>query len=130
MANSRDKSNARAFAQQKKHRRQWLTFIRMCRYGVNNFTRNAWLTIAATAVMTITLLIIFMTLAARNVLTDSVAEISKKVDMSIYLKTETTTEQAQQLVNDLQKLSNVQRVNYVSSEEARDEFAQNNKGES
>ena len=49
---SRDK-NTKAFSQQKRHRRQWLTFMRMLRYGANNFTRNAWLTIAATAVMTI-----------------------------------------------------------------------------
>ena len=73
------KKNTRALAQQKRHRRQWLTFVRMCRYGINNFTRNAWLTVAATAVMTITLLIIFATVIASNVLADSVAELSKKV---------------------------------------------------
>lgn len=129
MSRSGDKANARAFAQQKKRRRQGLTFLRMCRYGVNNFTRNAWLTIAATAVMTITLLIIFMTLAARNILNDSVTAISKKVDMSIYLKTETTNEQAQVLVGELKKLSNVQRVSYISSEQARKNFAENNKGD-
>src|SRR5688572_12606924 len=82
------KSDAKVFAQQKRHRRQWITFVRMCRYGVNNFSRNAWLTIAATAVMTITLLVVFMTLAARNVLLDTIGEIREKVDMSIYVKTD------------------------------------------
>ncbi len=123
---ARDK-NSRAFAQQKRHRRQWLTFVRMCRYGVNNFSRNAWLTIAATAVMTITLLIIFMTLVARNVLTDSVGEISKKVDMSIYLKTETTDDQASAVINDLKKLPNVEAVTYISADEARSQNAEKNK---
>lgn len=88
------KLDAKAFSQQKRKRRQWLTFVRMCRYGVNNFSRNAWLTIAATAVMTITLLIIFVTLSARQVLVDTVDQIKDKVDMSIYVKTDTTNEQA------------------------------------
>jgi len=119
--------NARAFAQQKYHRRQWMTFLRMCRYGINNFTRNAWLTIAATAVMTITLLIIFMTLVAQNVLSDSVNEISRRVDMSIYLKTGTKEEQALPIMKELKKLSNVSDVTFIDSDRAREQTAQDNK---
>lgn len=122
------KSASKVLTQQKRRRRQWLTFVRMCRYGVNNFTRNAWLTIAATAVMTITLLIIFITMVARNVLDESVLEISKNVDMSIYLKTETTSDQADGIMMDLRKLSNVQEVSFVSAEQAREQQAQENKG--
>lgn len=124
---SKRKLDAKAFAQQKRKRRQWITFMRMCRYGINNFSRNAWLTIAATAVMTITLLIIFMTFVAQNVLSDSVKEISDKVDMSIYLKTETTKEQASKIGQDLMKLSNVDRVSFISAEESREQNAQKNK---
>jgi cell division transport system permease protein len=122
------KSASKVLTQQKRRRRQWLTFVRMCRYGVNNFTRNAWLTIAATAVMTITLLIIFITMVARNVLNDSVVEISKNVEMSIYLKTDTTEAQAAAIMSDLSKLSNVQRVSFISAAEAREQQAQANKG--
>ena len=121
------KKNTRALAQQKRHRRQWLTFVRMCRYGINNFTRNAWLTVAATAVMTITLLIIFATVIASNVLADSVAELSKKVDMSIYLRTGTTEQQAKPVIYALRQLSNVEDVTFISSEQARAQNAQNNK---
>ena len=115
--------------QQKMRRRQWLTFVRMCRYGINNFTRNAWLTIAATAVMTITLLIIFSTAIASSVLANSVTELSKKVDMSIYLKTGTTEEQAKPVTNALQQLSNVEAVTFISSDQAREQNARNNKAD-
>lgn len=125
---AKSKSASKVLTQQKRRRRQWLTFVRMCRYGVNNFTRNAWLTIAATAVMTITLLIIFITLMARNVLNDSVVEISKNVEMSIYLKTDTTDDQAAVVMADLSKLSNVQKVSFISAAEAREQQAQANKG--
>lgn len=120
------KLDAKAFSQQKRTRRQWLTFMRMIRYGVNNFSRNTWLTIAATAVMTITLLIIFATLAARQVLVDTVDDIKQKVDMSIYVKTDTTDAQAAAIKQRLEKLSSVKQVKYVSPEEGAKTFAQDN----
>ena len=121
------KPNTKVLQSRKRHRRQWLTFIRMVRYGVNNFTRNAWLTIAATAVMTITLLIIFMTVSAQNILQNLVAQVARTTDMSIYLKTDTTEEQARPILDDLKKLSNTESVTFKSSEEAREEYAQKNK---
>ena len=123
------KSAPRALTQSKQTRRKWLTFIRMCRYGVNNFSRNAWLTIAATAVMTITLLIIFMTLIARQVLVDTVTTIKDKVDMSIYVKTETTDDQAQAIKKEIEKLSTVKSVSYISPDAARTAFANQNKSD-
>lgn len=121
------KQQHKALAQQKRHRRQWITFVRMCRYGVNNFTRNAWLTIAATAVMTITLLIIFATFVAQNVLSDSVQQVSKRVDMSIYLENKTSERDANAIADDLRKLSNVETVTYVPPSAAREDFIEQNK---
>ena len=127
---SKRKLDARGFAQQKRTRRQWITFMRMCRYGINNFSRNAWLTIAATAVMTITLLVVFMTLAARNVLLDTVDQISNKVDMSIYVKNDISDENVTTIRQTLEGLPSVNRVSYVSPEDARANFAETNKTDS
>ncbi len=124
---SKRKLDSKAFSQQKRHRRQWITFLRMCRYGVNNFSRNAWLTIAATAVMTITLLVVFVTLAARNVLVDTVDEIRDKVDMSIYVKTDTKQEDIEKIKSGLKSLSTVKAVSFTSPEQARQAFAEQNK---
>lgn len=77
----------------KRLRRKWITWMRMMRYGVNNFTRNLWLTTAATAVMTITLLIILTTFVARVVLNDTVQDIRAKVDIPINLKSTVTDKQ-------------------------------------
>lgn len=123
------KLDPKAFAQQKRKRRQWLTFVRMCRYGINNFSRNLWLTIAATAVMTITLLIIFITLAARQVLVDTVDQIKDKVDMSIYVKTDTPDEDAKAIQEKLRQLPDVKSVTYISPEQARKQFAESNKAD-
>lgn len=126
---SKRKLDTKAFSQQKRKRRQWITFVRMCRYGVNNFSRNAWLTIAATAVMTITLLVVFVTLAARNVLVDTVDEIRDKVDMSIYVKTDIKDSDVKIIQGDLEKLPSVNAVTYVSPQQAREAFAEQNKSD-
>lgn len=125
----RKKLDSKAFAKQKQTRRKWITFVRMCRYGVNNFSRNAWLTIAATAVMTITLLIIFVAVASRSVLVETVGQLRDKVDMSIYLKTDTTDAQADVISAEVKKLSSVRSVTYVSAEEARMIIAEDNKND-
>ncbi|MEP6710616.1 MAG: permease-like cell division protein FtsX [Candidatus Saccharibacteria bacterium] len=123
---SKRKLDAKSFAQKRRKRRQWLTFVRMCRYGVNNFSRNAWLTVAATAVMTITLLVVFMTLASRNVLVDTVDHIREKVDMSMYVKNDISDSAIETIGSDLRKLSTVTSVKYVSPEDARADFAKQN----
>jgi len=123
------KMDSKAQTKQKQKRRKWLTFVRMCRYGVNNFSRNAWLTIAATAVMTITLLIIFTAVAARSILIETVGQLRDKVDMSIYLKTETTDDEAATISAELQKLSSVRSVSFVSAARARELIAQENKND-
>lgn len=118
---------AKAASKQKRHHRQWVTFLRMLRYGVNNFTRNAWLTVAATAIMTITLFVIFVSLVAHDVLTNTVDDLRDKVTMSIYLKTETTPEDVQTLESDARALSSVTNVSVITPEQARDAFIEQNK---
>lgn len=122
-------ASTRVLSKQKLRRRKWITFIRMVRYGANNFTRNAWLTIAATAVMTITLLIVFVTIASRNILIDTIGSIRDKVDMSIYLQTDVKDEDATTIASELRKLSSVRLVTYISPDEAREKIAQQNKND-
>lgn len=121
--------NTRVLTQQKRHRRQWLTFLRMCRYGINNLSRNLWLTLAATAVMTITLLVIFTTVVAQNVLNDSVEVLSKKVDMSIYLKGDTDAMTVDKLMAKIRSLPNVTDVKYISANQSREDFIQRYKSD-
>lgn len=124
---SKKKPSSKNVTKVKQKRRKWTTFLRMCRYGINNFTRNAWLTIAATAVMTITLLIIFTAVVSRSVLIDTVGQLRDKVDMSIYLKTNTTDEQADNIMKEVRQLSSVKSVNYTSAAQAQEIIAQENK---
>ncbi|HWT40644.1 MAG TPA: permease-like cell division protein FtsX [Dongiaceae bacterium] len=121
------KANSKTVSQQKRHRRQWITFLRMCRYGVNNFTRNAWLTVAATAVMTITLFVVFVSVAAHNILSDTVTSLRDKVTMSIYLDHDTSQSDVDKAVTDVRNLSSVLSVSVQTPDQARTDFANQHK---
>jgi len=127
MVKNKKNLSSKQVTKQKRHHRQWVTFLRMLRYGVNNFTRNAWLTVAATAIMTITLFVIFVSLVAHNVLTNTVDDLRDKVTMSIYLKTDSTTENVDKIADDARALTSVTAVSIVTPEQARDSFIDQNK---
>ena len=118
--------NSKILMQQKRRRRKLITFGRIIKYGVNSFVRNAWLSVAATAVMTITLVIIFGSVMARTVLVDTIDEIKDKVDISIYVKKDITDSDLQKIEKSIENLSSVKKVSYTSSEKARDNFASKN----
>ena len=121
-SSSASNKTAAELRRKKQLRRRYITFIRMCRYGVNNFSRNAWLTIAATIVMTITLLVIFSTLVARSVLLDTVNDLRQKVDISIYLDKNTKQSTVDKLTVKLQDLEQVSKVTYVSPDDAKNKL--------
>lgn len=98
-------------------RRSFLTWRRVMRYGLRNLSRNAWLTIAATIVMTITLLIIFATAAASSVLKETIASQRNKMDLSIYLKSDLPDDTLRNLAGKLRIQPNVKDVTTSTSEQ-------------
>ena len=60
-------------------------------------------------------------MAARQVLVDSVDTISRRADMSIFLKGSTEQKVIDELTSRLSKLHNVEKVTYISAEQARQE---------
>src|SRR6266496_56630 len=110
-------------------RRGFTTVLRIFRYGLNNFSRNAWLTTAATVVMTITLLIIITTMFARFVFNDTIDQVRQKIDVSVYLKDEDTPAQVQDFARQLKAVPVVTSVDYVSKQQARTTFEEQNRAE-
>ena len=120
------KVNTKVLTQEKRRRRRMLTFVRMIRYGVHNFSRNKLLTIAATAVMTITLLIIFSTVVSRGVLLSTMESIQDKIDMTVYLESDATEEAVRNVADKVDNLESVKMVNIITPKEAREQFIKDN----
>lgn len=109
-------------------RRRLTTFTRILHAGMVNFVRNAWLSIAAMAIMVITLTIILFSVIVNATFANTVTQITSKINISMYLKDSVTKEQSTKLVADLKHLSNVERVTYLSKDQALQSYRAQNAG--
>lgn len=107
--------------------RRTITFSRIIRTGVVNFFRNASLAIAAMAVMIVTLTIILLSLIVNTTLSDTIHQITDKIDVSVYLKDSVTVDQRSDLISQLESQSNVASVRYLSKDQALEAYKEDNK---
>lgn len=98
--------------------RKIITIERIFKNGFINFWRNIWLSVAAIAMMLITLTILLFAVVANATFGHTIAEITSHIDVSVYLKDSVTDQQRTNLVSQLYKIDNVQSVEYISKVEA------------
>lgn len=107
--------------------RKFITLSRILNGGVKSFMRNAWLAAAAIAVMVITLTIMLFSVIANATLSNTIEQITNRIDISVYLVDSIKPDQKDSLIADLQKLPNVKSVEYVSKEQALERYKEQNK---
>jgi cell division transport system permease protein len=101
----------------------WRVFLA----GMLNFIRNAWLSAAAMAVMVVTLSIVLFSFIANATFSHTIAEIRSRIDVSVFLKDEVTTEQRDELVGRLRGIENVREIVYISKDQALADYIEINK---
>lgn len=104
-----------------------LQIWRIIQAGGRNFIRNAWLSTAATAVMTVTLTIVLISFISNSALTSTIKGVTDKITLSIYLKDGISSQQQDYIRQRLDATGNVQDIAYVSKEEALARFREKNK---
>lgn len=102
------------------------TESRVLKYGASGFARNIWLSTASTVVMSITLIILFVTVVASVILTKTADIMREKIDISIYLRPGTSQENLDELSNIIKKDENVKSVETATSEEEYKKFLAEN----
>lgn len=103
-----------------------ITQLRVLKTGFQNFFRNATLAIAAIAVMVITLTIILFSVIANATFTNTVTQITDRIDVSFFLKDEVTEQQREQLLNELNGRKDVEAVSYRSKEQVLADYKRQN----
>ncbi len=99
---------------------------RIIKYGASGFTRNFWLSSAATVVMAITLIILFATVVASVILTNTAEMMRDKIDITIYFKPVTTREVLDNLTEIISADSNTKSVVTSDSKEEYEKFIAEN----
>jgi cell division transport system permease protein len=98
---------------------------RIFHFGVKNFWRNGWLSMATVAITTLALFV-FGSIIVFGFITDrAAASIQDKIDISVYFNTNTSEDQILNLKQSLEGLPEVQSVEYISRDDALAIFKQN-----
>lgn len=99
---------------------------RVVKYGAKGFMRNFWLSSAATIVMAITMIILFITIVASVILTNTANLMRDKIDITIYFKPNTSDEVLQGLTEIISADSNIKTVSTSNSAQEYEKFAAEN----
>lgn len=99
---------------------------RVVKYGTKGFSRNIWLSMAATAVMSITLIILFVTIVASVILTNTAQMMKDKIDITIYFRPGLTEDVLGDLTQIISSDENVKSVETSTSEKEYEKFLSEN----
>jgi cell division transport system permease protein len=78
------------------------------------------------AVMLITLTIILFSVIANATFSNTIEQITDKINVSVYIKDSVTETQRDELIENLRRVDNVESVEYVSKDQALEEYRQQN----
>ncbi|MBR0134245.1 permease-like cell division protein FtsX [Candidatus Saccharibacteria bacterium] len=100
------------------------TGARVMKYGAKSFVRNTWLSVAAIAIMAITLIVLSATLVATHAMNTMIHMVESQVDMSVYIRQDAIWSQIDIITNKLSQLDSITSVSATSPEDANRESIQ------
>ncbi len=108
-------------------KRKLISLRRIFIAGGKNFIRNSWLSIAAIAVMVVSIIIILTSIVLNVATHNIISELSKNLKVSVYIIPGTDEQDIAVLKQQFENNQYVDSVNYISAEQAQKEFISTNK---
>lgn len=106
-----------------------VTAKRIFKVGWTNFKRNTYLSMGTTGVMVL-VLFLFSGLMSLGYLTSQVISgLEEKVDVSVYFKNNASEQEIAQVKTDLESLGTIRSVEYLSKDQALNEFKARHAGD-
>ncbi len=105
----------------------WINFKRIVHSGFTNFWRNGIVSLSAVLIMFITLFIIAIVLFTSALLQHTLSSLQDKVDVNINMLTSASEEQVLALKTEIEKLPEVQAVEYISRDQALENYRERHK---
>ena len=105
------------------------TAKRVFNVGWTNFKRNSYLSIGTTGVMVLVLFLFSGLMSLNYLASQIVSGLEEKVDVRVYFKNEASEGEIAKVKSDLESLDTVKNVEYVSKEQALNEFKERHAGD-
>lgn len=109
--------------------RRSITFRRIIKTGFLNFFRNISIAIAAIATMVVTLTILLMSLIINATFSNTIVQITNKVDVSVYLKDSVSQDQTNSLIKQIKNIPDVSSVYYLNKDQVLKQYLIDNSGD-
>ena len=103
-----------------------LTISRTFKEALTNFFRNSWLTVASVSVLIMSLFVVSVIYVLTLTVNGILMNIQEKVNVSVYFKSDTEETVILSAQKELQNLSEVGSVNYISRDQALENFKRDN----
>lgn len=107
----------------------WTTFKRIARYGFVGFVRNGFVSLSAILMMTIMSFMLVNIMISNAAMTATLQDLTNKVDVTVYFRTDATQDQVEQIQKSLQALPEVASIAYMSREQALADFRERHKND-
>ena len=107
-------------------RRKLISLFRVANTGIHNLLRNAWLTTAAIAVMTVTITIVGSAIIANFALQEAIEVASRDLTISVFLKDDAPNTLRDELQSTILENDFVDEVYFKSKAEALTDFQNSN----
>ena len=107
----------------------WTTVKRIARYGLVGFVRNGFVSLSAILMMTIMLFMLVNIMISNAAMRATLQDLTNKVDVSVYFRTNATEDQIEQVQRSLEALPEVASVVYVSRDQALADFRERHKND-
>jgi cell division transport system permease protein len=108
-------------------KRRLITFWRIIHTGIVNFMRNVTLAVAAMAVMVVTLTIVLFSLITNATFENTIAQITNKINVSVYLQDTAPPPEVDRLVKQLKSQPEINKVEYLDKQAALQSYIVQNK---
>lgn len=107
----------------------WVNTKRILKSGLQNFSRNGFVSVSSVLVMTITLFIFTSIILLGGFLNYSLDQVKSKVDVNVYFVTTAAESDILSVKKSLEALPEVSSVEYISRDQALADFKEKHKGD-
>ncbi|MFC1721587.1 cell division protein FtsX [Patescibacteria group bacterium] len=105
------------------------SILRVTKFGLKNFWRNIWLSVATTVIMIVTLFIISVIVMLNMLASAAIDEVQNKVDLTVYFRNDAAEERILEVRTQVLNLNTVETTNYISKDEALEQFKKEHEGD-
>ncbi|PJB15434.1 hypothetical protein CO116_03735, partial [Candidatus Falkowbacteria bacterium CG_4_9_14_3_um_filter_38_19] len=99
-----------------------LSFARVIKFSLQDIGRNIWLSLVTIIILVLALFSINLLLVVKVISATAISAVKEKIDISLYLRTNTEENRILALKAKISKLEQVKDIEYISQQAALESF--------